>query len=30
MPRSYPPEMRPQIVELARGGTKVKQLAATF
>jgi transposase-like protein len=30
MPRSYPPEMRRQIVELARAGTKVKQLAATF
>jgi hypothetical protein len=28
MPRSYPPEMRRQIVELARAGTKVKQLAA--
>jgi transposase-like protein len=30
MPRSYPPEMRRQIIELARAGTKVKQLAATF
>jgi transposase-like protein len=30
MPRSYPPEMRRQIVELARAGTKVKQLAMTF
>jgi transposase-like protein len=30
MPCNYPPEMRRQIVELARPGKKVKQLAATF
>src|SRR5688572_31679875 len=30
MPRSYPPEVRRQVVELARAGTKVRQLAATF
>ncbi len=30
MPRSYPPEMRRQVVELARSGTRVKQLAETF
>ena len=30
MPRSYPPEVRRQVIELARAGTKVKQLAATF
>jgi transposase len=30
MPHSYPLEMRRQIVELARAGTKAKQLAATF
>ena len=30
MPRRYPPEVRRQVVELARAGTRVKQLAATF
>jgi transposase len=30
MPRSYPPEVRHQVVELARAGTRVKQLALTF
>jgi transposase len=30
MPRSYPPGIRRQVVELARAGTRVKQLAATF
>jgi transposase-like protein len=30
MPRSYPPDVRRQVIELARAGTKVKQLAATF
>ena len=30
MPRSYPPEVRRQVIELARAGTKVKQLATTF
>ena len=30
MPRMYPPEMRRQVIELARSGTRVKQLAATF
>ena len=30
MPRRYPPEMRRQVIELARSGTRVKQLAATF
>lgn len=30
MLRSYPPEVRRQVIELARAGTKVKQLAATF
>ena len=30
MPRRYPPEMRCQVIELARSGTRVKQLAATF
>ena len=30
MPRNYPPEVRRQVVELARSGTKVKQLAKTF
>ena len=28
MPRSYPPEIRRQVVELARSGTKVAQLVA--
>jgi len=30
MPRSYPPEVRRQVVELARAGTRVTQLAKTF
>lgn len=30
MPRKYPPEVRRQVIELARSGTRVKQLAATF
>jgi transposase len=30
MPRSYAPEVRRQVIELARAGTRVKQLAATF
>jgi len=30
MPRSYPPELRRQVIELARAGTRVKQLAVTF
>jgi len=30
MPRRYSPEMRRQVVELARSGTRVKQLAVTF
>ena len=30
MPRSYPPEVRRQVVDLARAGTRVKQLARTF
>ncbi len=30
MPRRYPPEMRRQVIELARAGTRVKQLAVTF
>ena len=30
MPRSYPPEVRRQVTELAMAGTRVKQLAATF
>jgi hypothetical protein len=30
MPRMYPPEFRRQVIELARAGTRVKQLAATF
>ncbi len=30
MPRRYPPEVRRQVVELARVGPRVKQLAATF
>jgi len=30
MPRRYPPEVRRQVIELARSGTRVKQLAATF
>ena len=30
MPRSYPPELRRQVVELARSGTRVALLASTF
>ena len=30
MPRRYAPEVRRQVIELARSGTRVKQLAATF
>lgn len=30
MPRRYPPEVRRQVIELARSGTAVAQLAATF
>ena len=30
MPRSYPPEVRRQVIELARSGTRVAQLSATF
>jgi transposase len=30
MPRSYPPELRRQVVELARAGTRVAVLADTF
>jgi transposase len=30
MPRRYPPEVRRQVIELARSGTKVAQLAAAF
>lgn len=30
MPRRYPAEVRRQVIELARSGTKVAQLAATF
>jgi transposase-like protein len=30
MPRSYRPEVRRRVIELARAGTKVKQLATTF
>lgn len=30
MPRRYPTEVRRQVVELARAGTAVKQLALTF
>lgn len=30
MPRKYSPEVRCQVVELARAGTKVSQLVATF
>jgi transposase-like protein len=30
MPRSFPPEVRRQVIELARADTKVKQLARTF
>ena len=30
MPRRYPPEVRRQVIELARSGTRVKHLAVTF
>jgi transposase-like protein len=30
MPRRYPEEVRRQVIELARSGTKVAQLAETF
>jgi len=30
MPRQYSPEVRRQVIELARAGTKLKQLARTF
>ena len=30
MPHTYPPEVRRQVLKLARAGTRVKQLAATF
>jgi transposase len=30
VPRSYPPEVRRQVIELARSGTRVEQLAVTF
>ncbi len=30
MPRRYPPETRRQVIELARSGTTVAQLAGTF
>jgi transposase len=30
MPRSYPPELRRQVIELARSGTRVALLADTF
>lgn len=30
MPRRYPPELRRQVIELARSGTRVAQLAVTF
>lgn len=30
MPRRYPAEVRRQVIELARSGTKVAQLVATF
>jgi transposase len=30
MPRRYPPEVRRQVVELARSGTKVAQLSEVF
>ena len=30
MPRSYPPEVRRQVIELARSGTSVAELAVTF
>jgi len=30
MPRSYRPELRRQVIELARAGTRVAQLSVTF
>lgn len=30
MPRKYPAEVRRQVLELARAGTHVRQLAVTF
>ncbi len=30
MPRRYPPEVRGQVIELARSGTKVAQLSEVF
>jgi transposase len=30
MPHSYPPEVRRQVIELARAGTRVAQLSVTF
>jgi transposase-like protein len=30
MPRRYPPEVRRQVIDLARSGTRVPQLVATF
>ena len=30
MPRKYPSEVRRQVIELARSGTRVTQLAVTF
>jgi transposase-like protein len=30
MPRSYPPEVRRQVIELALAGTRVPQLSLTF
>ncbi len=30
MPRRYPSEIRRQVIELARAGTRVKQLVVTF
>lgn len=30
MPHAYPPELRRQVIELARSGTRVAQLAVTF
>lgn len=30
MPRSYPSEVRRQVIELARAGTRVEQLSVTF
>ena len=30
MPSGYPPEVRCQVIEFARSGTRVEQLAATF